>query len=605
MANATEGFAVVGAGLSRFGNRVLVFEQIQRSGPKSRLVTLPAPESHTLKVSDLIRDLAIHTQLAALTIGIFYSDALATLLEIVGFLLIYFFCHVRDLETPKRSQVRPAHAKQPIPNTVIETTVDHEIDIHGGTGQFEAERFRGYVADSLMQELPNSQSASSGYEAIVKKLDLIIAGLEMLADAFKDANHKSVINKEELYAQVMQIDGIDPDLKLRMFDYTVGHDIGKAFLAVPHGERKDWLLMKIIDAKWALIRCELLYRMTYCRQHPSRKMLLMLVEPFERNKSCYVYCETPLSLHVNTHRSTLRVFVKKIVKGNLGMDFPLLMHGSALLYEVGDDLEEDMAANYAANLHKDSYLIFVVPSVLPSPVSSGTVPTVEDLQQELSCNVNIMHTGPLALDGIQSTIAWWIAGCGHADFSSENFSITIRMITTLWAIWKARNDRLGGKTFPPPLRLPGNRSTTWMVPPINYVKINVDGAWDPLNNKARAGIIIRDHLGVTIFRQSFPTDSVSARVSETKAIFLDLYIALSQGWSNFILEGDANQLFDYINNKECNVHWDISTILKDIKVLWNQIPSTLVQAIPRSANGAACNLAKRALMWRKNGIAAE
>lgn len=34
------------------------------------------------------------------------------------------------------------------------------------------------------------------------------------------------------------------------------------------------------------------------------------------------------------------------------MNLPLVMHGSALLYEVGDDLEEDMVANYAANLEK-------------------------------------------------------------------------------------------------------------------------------------------------------------------------------------------------------------------------------------------------------------
>ncbi|KAF8396304.1 hypothetical protein HHK36_017919 [Tetracentron sinense] len=82
-------------------------------------------------------------------------------------------------------------------------------------------------------------------------------------------------------------------------------------------------------------------------------------------------------------------------------------------------------------------------------------------------------------------------------------------------------------------------------------------------------------MGVTIFGQSFPTYAVSARVSEAKAIFLGLSIALSQGLSNFILEGDVSQLFDYINNKECNVHWDVSTILKDIKVLWNQIPSAI------------------------------
>ncbi|KAF7810853.1 SUMO-activating enzyme subunit 2 [Senna tora] len=126
------------------------------------------------------------------------------------------------------------------------------------------------------------------------------------------------------------------------------------------------------------------YRMTYCLEHPSRKMLLMPVEPFEPNKSCYVCSETPLSLEINTHHSKLKDFVEKIVKAKLGMNFPIIMQGSALLYEVGDDLDEDMVANYAANLEK-------VLAELPSPVTSGTVLTVEDLQQEFTCNINIKH----------------------------------------------------------------------------------------------------------------------------------------------------------------------------------------------------------------------
>ncbi|XP_031252237.1 SUMO-activating enzyme subunit 2-like [Pistacia vera] len=126
------------------------------------------------------------------------------------------------------------------------------------------------------------------------------------------------------------------------------------------------------------------YRMTYCLEHVSRKMLLMPVEPYEPNKSCYVCSETPLLLEINTYRSKLRDFVEKIVKAKLGMNFPLIMHGSNLLYEVGDDLDEDMVANYAANLEK-------VLSELPSPVNSGTMLTVEDLQQELVCSINIKH----------------------------------------------------------------------------------------------------------------------------------------------------------------------------------------------------------------------
>ncbi|KAG8368203.1 hypothetical protein BUALT_Bualt15G0020800 [Buddleja alternifolia] len=126
------------------------------------------------------------------------------------------------------------------------------------------------------------------------------------------------------------------------------------------------------------------YRMTYCLEHPTRKMLLMPVEPFEPNKSCYVCSETPLTLEINTNRSKLRDLVDKIVKSKLGMSLPLIMHGSDLLYEVGDDLDKDEVANYAANLEK-------VLSGLPPPVMGGTILTVEDLQQELKCSINIKH----------------------------------------------------------------------------------------------------------------------------------------------------------------------------------------------------------------------
>lgn len=124
------------------------------------------------------------------------------------------------------------------------------------------------------------------------------------------------------------------------------------------------------------------YRMTYCLEHPSRKTLLMPVEPFEPNQSCYVCSNTPLTLEVNTSVTKLRDFVDKIVRAKLGMNLPLIMHGASLLYEVGDDLDEDMVANYEANLEK-------VLSELPSGITGGTTITIEDLQQELSCNINI------------------------------------------------------------------------------------------------------------------------------------------------------------------------------------------------------------------------
>ncbi|KAI3791497.1 hypothetical protein L2E82_05269 [Cichorium intybus] len=110
----------------------------------------------------------------------------------------------------------------------------------------------------------------------------------------------------------------------------------------------------------------------------------MPVEPFEPNKACYVCSETPLLLEVNTHRAKLRDVVEKIVTSKLGMNLPLITHGSSLLYEVGDDLDADMVAKYAANLEK-------VLSKLPYAITGGTSITIEDLQQELVCSINIKH----------------------------------------------------------------------------------------------------------------------------------------------------------------------------------------------------------------------
>ena len=40
------------------------------------------------------------------------------------------------------------------------------------------------------------------------------------------------------------------------------------------------------------------------------------------------------------------------MKAKLGMNFPVIILGQALLYEVGDDLDKHMTAIYAANLEK-------------------------------------------------------------------------------------------------------------------------------------------------------------------------------------------------------------------------------------------------------------
>lgn len=101
------------------------------------------------------------------------------------------------------------------------------------------------------------------------------------------------------------------------------------------------------------------------------------------------------------------------MKAKLGMNLPLIMHGASLLYEVGDDLDDIMVANYNANLEKvrsqivllfalqtqarilrfSHMIVFLFQSLseLPSPIVNGSILTVEDLQQELSCKINVKH----------------------------------------------------------------------------------------------------------------------------------------------------------------------------------------------------------------------
>uniref|UniRef100_A0A0C9S4A9 SUMO-activating enzyme subunit n=1 Tax=Wollemia nobilis TaxID=56998 RepID=A0A0C9S4A9_9CONI len=125
-------------------------------------------------------------------------------------------------------------------------------------------------------------------------------------------------------------------------------------------------------------------KMTYCLEHPSKKMLLMPVEPFEPNRSCFVCSKTPLSLEVNTQHTKLKDIIEKVVKNKLSVNSPLIMHGSTLLFETGDDLEEDVAANYAKNLEKTL-------AELPGSIKHGSILTIEDFQQEFSCTIYIKH----------------------------------------------------------------------------------------------------------------------------------------------------------------------------------------------------------------------
>ncbi|KAF8399300.1 hypothetical protein HHK36_015165 [Tetracentron sinense] len=223
--------------------------------------------------------------------------------------------------------------------------------------------------------------------------------------------------------------------------------------------------------------------------------------------------------------------------------------------------------------------------------------------------------------GVVSTTDWWKQWILQPLFSLDDYGASICMVSLLWAIWKARKAQLFESKEPCPYQTmnmaisfarefsavkdivttpqgprPSPHPADWQPPLVHCLKINVDGAWTPDSTFAGAGVIIQNHQGQTIYGYSFPIDTTSARIIEAKAIFFGLTIAESQGRHSFILEGDAAQLMKFLTNESMDTHWDVSTILEDIKILWNRLP----RACARAENGEAHNLVKKALSWRQN-----
>ena len=64
-----------------------------------------------------------------------------------------------------------------------------------------------------------------------------------------------------------------------------------------------------------------------------------------------------MTLEINTNRAKLRDIIYKIVTPKLGMSAPTVMNGSEILYETGDDLDEDLLASYASKADKVVHFI--------------------------------------------------------------------------------------------------------------------------------------------------------------------------------------------------------------------------------------------------------
>ncbi|GAQ81904.1 SMT3/SUMO-activating complex catalytic component UBA2 [Klebsormidium nitens] len=122
----------------------------------------------------------------------------------------------------------------------------------------------------------------------------------------------------------------------------------------------------------------------WCEQFLRRKMLLWSIDPNPPNPKCYVCSDTPLFLEVDTNKATLGEVLQKIVKKKLAVVSPMVLFGNSILYETGDDLDEDEQRSYAANAAK-------VLSQFPTPIGHNSLVSIDDSQQDFRCTLHIVH----------------------------------------------------------------------------------------------------------------------------------------------------------------------------------------------------------------------
>lgn len=121
---------------------------------------------------------------------------------------------------------------------------------------------------------------------------------------------------------------------------------------------------------------------TYCLRSATRRgHLLEPSEPEEPLPACYVCNTAQLSLVIDTEKTTLQELLTKVLKGRLGFNETNIMADSSILYEEGEDCDEDLAAN----------LPLFLANCPAGGIKDSTMLTIEDFSQKLEVKLLVKH----------------------------------------------------------------------------------------------------------------------------------------------------------------------------------------------------------------------
>lgn len=135
----------------------------------------------------------------------------------------------------------------------------------------------------------------------------------------------------------------------------------------------------------------------------------------------------------------------------------------------------------------------------------------------------------------------------------------------------------------------------WQKPPVNWLKINVDGARNQFSEVIGAGGLIRDHKGKWQIGFVHDIGFGHSLLAEAWAMLNGAQIALDRGYTKVIIESDSMELVTLLNVTDpYPLGQFLNSIIQDIKSRLNKIPQVKVTHCFRESNSCADNLAKLA-----------
>lgn len=139
----------------------------------------------------------------------------------------------------------------------------------------------------------------------------------------------------------------------------------------------------------------------------------------------------------------------------------------------------------------------------------------------------------------------------------------------------------------------------WYRPPVNWVKVNTDGAHNSLTNfSAVAGIIRCSNGRVLKCFQKF-LGQTSIFFVELNSIVFALALCKQLGFRKVIVESDAASVIDSLKHLHSLKNWRMLHLYSHLQVIIKEM-EVIFCHIHREGNASADLLAKEALRYKRN-----